>query len=513
MKKDLKLCLHFVFLLLFGNAFGQGTTPFQGQQLCNGTITTRTNTANALTITNPRANSLVNGGTYIIKLEYLDPDNGLVTRDNSVTINTTSNSITINFPSPGLPALLCSDSWPMWINIDQTGAAPYEYYIYYSDGVYCATVLPLTLKSFSASQPTATTTLLKWTTSSEQNTSHFDIEASQSGANFGLIDRVAAAGNSSSDINYSYTHTNPFRNTTYYRLKMVDIDGKFTYSKIVSVNCTTCPLAVPNCNSGIDGPATICSTSPVLFRLVNAYTHPVTWSVTPTYIANLSAATSVYDVNLTKANSGIVTLKAQIQGCTGTINKLIQVGTPYLYINSEAPMYYPTYTRYYAWVDMLPGTTSSQYSWHKNGVYVGTGSERTIIVYDAYEDCEYWQVKVTTACGESSGTNSFCFQTPPPCEGYSQFTVSPVPAKSTMTISPNKLLPPPCDNPPLAVTSSSTYTLRIFDMYGALKKEAKNVSLKNGHQLNVSNLPDGNYVLHIIGADSKKEIKQIRIEK
>ena len=512
MKKNLKLCFLFVSLLLFGNAFGQGTTPFQGQQLCNGTITTRTNTANALTITNPRANSLVNGVTYTIKLEYLDPDLGLVTRNNSVTINKTSNSITINFPSPGLPALLCSDSWPMWINIDQTGVTPYEYYIYYSDGVYCATVLPLTLKSFSASQPTATTTKLNWTTSWEQNTLHFDIEASRNGADFGLIGRIAAAGNSSGDINYSFTHSNPYRNNTYYRLKMVDIDGRFTYSHIVRVECTACPLAVPSCSSTIDGPATVCGTSPVLFRLVSAYTHPVTWSVTPSYPATLSP--SGYDATLTKANSGIVTLKAQIQGCTGTINKTIQVGTPGLTITKESPMYYPTYTRYYASVSMLPGTTSSQYSWYKYGMYVGTGSERTIIVYDTDEDCEYWQVKVTTACGESSGTDVFCYQTPPPCEGYSQFTVSPVPAKGTMTVSPNKLLPPPpCDNLSLAVASSGTYTLRIFDMYGTLRKEVKNVSLKNGHQLNVNTLSDGNYVLHIIGADSKKEIKQIRIEK
>ncbi|HKO81639.1 MAG TPA: T9SS type A sorting domain-containing protein, partial [Chitinophagaceae bacterium] len=244
-------------------------------------------------------------------------------------------------------------------------------------------------------------------------------------------------------------------------------------------------------------------------RLVGAYTHPVTWSVTPTSLVNLSP--SGYDASLTKVSTGVVTLKAQIQGCAGTINKAIQVGTPALTVNIGAPSYYLDFTRYNVSVNMLPGTIASQYRWYKNGIASGTGSSRQVTVFDD-EDCTTWQIRVTTACGEAT-TSSFdlCYQAPP-CGGRdcSTFNVSPVPVKSVMTISPNSQS---VSQGAGATTGSDSYTIRIFDMYGALKKEKRNVSLRNGHQLNIDNLPDGNYVLHIIDSDSKIEAKQIRIEK
>ena len=73
-----------------------------------------------------------------------------------------------------------------------------------------------------------------WATSQELNSSHFEIEKSTDGVNFYYLGKVNAAGTSIAQRDYSYVDTkvNEFN---YYRLKMVDIDGKFVYSKTILI--------------------------------------------------------------------------------------------------------------------------------------------------------------------------------------------------------------------------------------------------------------------------------------
>ncbi|HEX4374207.1 MAG TPA: T9SS type A sorting domain-containing protein [Puia sp.] len=47
---------------------------------------------------------------------------------------------------------------------------------------------------------------------------------------------VAAAGNSSIERNYNFTDNDPVAGTNYYRLKMQDNNGEFTYSPIRILN-------------------------------------------------------------------------------------------------------------------------------------------------------------------------------------------------------------------------------------------------------------------------------------
>jgi len=76
-----------------------------------------------------------------------------------------------------------------------------------------------------------------WTTAEETNTSQFIIQSSTDGRNFSNEGLVSAKGNSNSQQTYSYTDNNSLVNTgtIYYRLKVVDIDGQFTYSNVVAV--------------------------------------------------------------------------------------------------------------------------------------------------------------------------------------------------------------------------------------------------------------------------------------
>lgn len=97
-----------------------------------------------------------------------------------------------------------------------------------------ASALPLSLQRFRA-QLQQQDVLLQWRTATEQNTAIFYIERSQDGKVFQSIGNVAAAGTSTAVKDYSFTDTDPLTGTAYYRLKMVDMDGRFTYSAVIIV--------------------------------------------------------------------------------------------------------------------------------------------------------------------------------------------------------------------------------------------------------------------------------------
>ena len=79
------------------------------------------------------------------------------------------------------------------------------------------------------------TTLLNWSTSSEQNSRNFDVEKSTDGINFYKIGTVAAAGNSSSRKDYTFRDAQ-LSPENYYRLQMNDLDGKRKQSSVVRIS-------------------------------------------------------------------------------------------------------------------------------------------------------------------------------------------------------------------------------------------------------------------------------------
>lgn len=97
------------------------------------------------------------------------------------------------------------------------------------------TTLSVTLVSFTASQANQTV-LLKWKTADEKNSDHFVVQRSNNGLNWEQIGRINAAGNSSATIDYSLIDPQPFQGINYYRLKTVDVDGKFKLSEIRRVD-------------------------------------------------------------------------------------------------------------------------------------------------------------------------------------------------------------------------------------------------------------------------------------
>lgn len=95
--------------------------------------------------------------------------------------------------------------------------------------------LPVELARFEA-QPKENMVELAWTTSSELNNDFFEIEHSKDAINFIPVGKIRGNGTTSQTVNYEYMHRQPSAGVNYYRLKQVDYDGAFEYSKMVVVN-------------------------------------------------------------------------------------------------------------------------------------------------------------------------------------------------------------------------------------------------------------------------------------
>ena len=84
--------------------------------------------------------------------------------------------------------------------------------------------LPVELMSFS-SVCSDNDVAIKWSTASENNSMHFEVESSVDAVNWEAIAVVDAAQFSTSLIDYAILHEGAAREKNYYRLKQVDTDG------------------------------------------------------------------------------------------------------------------------------------------------------------------------------------------------------------------------------------------------------------------------------------------------
>ncbi|MEP6675206.1 MAG: T9SS type A sorting domain-containing protein [Ferruginibacter sp.] len=100
------------------------------------------------------------------------------------------------------------------------------------------TTLPVTYTSFNASVNNKTV-LLNWATSHEFNSNRFEVERSFDKTSFTTLGLVLdAISSSGDDRNYMYKDNSvelQGKTIAYYRLKQVDIDGRYTYSAIIAV--------------------------------------------------------------------------------------------------------------------------------------------------------------------------------------------------------------------------------------------------------------------------------------
>lgn len=77
--------------------------------------------------------------------------------------------------------------------------------------------------------------IINWSTATEINNNYFVVEHSVDGINFIETGRVSGVINSYAVLQYSFTHYNINGEGYYYRIRQVDLDGKFSYSRIIRI--------------------------------------------------------------------------------------------------------------------------------------------------------------------------------------------------------------------------------------------------------------------------------------
>ncbi|MFT3934093.1 MAG: IPT/TIG domain-containing protein [Chitinophagaceae bacterium] len=158
------------------------------------------------------------GGSVIT----IDPD------DNNINWNSSTNSWEVSFNVNGFSGFFAASA---------------------------SSALPVTLLSFTG-RPGNNTAILEWKTVAETGFDHFELEQGEDGNKFHRIAVLATADTmQGNEKAYSYTDKNPAREKSYYRLKMVDLDGHYEYSKIIAVQTnaglTAALFTYPNPAAGV----------------------------------------------------------------------------------------------------------------------------------------------------------------------------------------------------------------------------------------------------------------------
>lgn len=147
-------------------------------------------------------------------------------RNNAMVGHYENNGWTYSSPTAALPA------GTNIYTVQASGYTSFSPFIITSS----ATALPLRWITFSGRNKDDNV-VLEWETADEQNVSHFVIERSVDGRNFVAVGRLQAYGNSNALNHYSYTdHPQLSQETLYYRLKQLDLDGSFNYSRVIGIS-------------------------------------------------------------------------------------------------------------------------------------------------------------------------------------------------------------------------------------------------------------------------------------
>jgi len=107
-------------------------------------------------------------------------------------------------------------------------------------------VLPIEIGQFSGNY-NGRSVVLNWSSSNEINIKKYMIERSADGSGFSDMTMVNAIAQNGQGNVYSTKDPLPFPDISYYRIKIIYIDGSFAYSKIISIRTTAKAIALTSC--------------------------------------------------------------------------------------------------------------------------------------------------------------------------------------------------------------------------------------------------------------------------
>ncbi|MFT7073848.1 MAG: hypothetical protein ACJAX3_002848, partial [Patiriisocius sp.] len=166
------------------------------------------------------------GGTYTVDINWTNATNTLeIYFDGVLRLTCVNDFITNAFGGT---------SSVYWGATSATGGLNNQQYFCPSTVIV---VLPVELASFET-ECLGKDEIVSWTTVSENNSDYFKLEYTYDGFVYFPIETINAAGDSESELRYNVRVENNEMKQRYYRLKMVDTDGEFTYTDLISSkNC------------------------------------------------------------------------------------------------------------------------------------------------------------------------------------------------------------------------------------------------------------------------------------
>lgn len=189
--------------------------------------------------------------------------------------------------------------------------------------------LPVKWLNISAQSLNTLTNKISWTTATEINTDYFVVERSIDGRNFTEIGRVKAAVRSTTTKMYALTDalTERMRVAHYYRIKQVDDNGKFEYSRVVLLEAGNLVTDVRITNPFTDYPTLVIQNEEkaqqVQFEMVD-----ITGKVIYQQTALLADGSNQFTMKeVQNAPQGIYYLKISIGDSQPIVKKVIKSGT------------------------------------------------------------------------------------------------------------------------------------------------------------------------------------------
>lgn len=254
--------------------------------------------------------------------------------------------------------------------------------------------------------------------------------------------------------------------------------------------------------SEIPGPVNFCSSQ--IYSINNLPVGgTVTWSVSPSGIVN--ASTSGNSVTLTRITDGSITLTANIISSCGNTNisKAITVGLQALSVSSyvDRTPQFNDYQYLNATAEQLPGTVASNYKWYQetNGVRGSQIASGLQLLNYPIPPCAtvYYQCVATTACGEAV-YRGYAYNTN--CGSYAisgSLVAYPNPANTELNINNREEASDAAENGTLSNPVNPEFQVKLYDGKGNILRSAKNPKGNRGVRLDIAEVPDDTYYLHI----------------
>ncbi|MEP7237743.1 MAG: serine hydrolase [Ferruginibacter sp.] len=139
-----------------------------------------------------------------------------VSNTNSITVNFSLGALSGNISVQGVNNYGPGGSSTLWVTVNPV-------------------LLPITLTSCTVQRYKEHEAILRWSTTREVNNAGFEIERSANAITFTRIGFVKGSISTNQTSDYSFIDTFPVNPITYYRLKTIDLNGKFEYSKVMNL--------------------------------------------------------------------------------------------------------------------------------------------------------------------------------------------------------------------------------------------------------------------------------------